>query len=413
MKTGPFGFVIICLFLTARACLASPLDGIEIFGIRPDFYRLSVIKAELGIQPSGVVAKPYRTIHGAIPANFAQWSPNGRFIAITSSRHSMAVNGKSISQTNSDWVDPIQIWDVSTGDKVATLKPEGTYEESSALAWSPDGRFFAACTGSWDANAIIWDAKTWKIVGEIPWPKGPSSCSSISFSPDSKELALGLSGVIADNRIVFYSTDSWKQIQKIKIHQADMKVNGPIRFAFVPHTNSPVSDLVAAETTQVPGRLFLITLQNSGSPQNEKLVSANSWIAYRSTMITQFAMSHHGMQFATGTLNGNINHYKGLPQIHSVRLWSTENGSKIASPLDGLDEKSGFVHGLAYTFGDKYLAVGYAGITGTINLIDPATFKIADVLHVNAPVEAVVADPVAPLFAVTTSNGYLMVWRLR
>ena len=130
-------------------------------------------------------------------------------------------------------------------------------------------------------------------------------------------------------------------------------------------------------------------------------------------MLMQFAMSHHGAQFATSTLNGSVNHYGAQPQRASVRLWNAQTGAMEASPLDGLDEKAGFVSGLAYTFNDRYLAVGYEGITGRITLIDPATFKIVDTLHVESPVTTIIADPAAPLFAVATYDGDLMIWSLR
>ena len=415
MNKKSFVLGIIAFLWAARACLASPLDWLGILGIRPDFYEPSVIAAELGIQPSGDVAKPYRTIRGVIPGNFAQWSPNGRWIAITSNARPVAVNGQPISQTNSEWVGPIEIWDVTTGDKVVTLSPQGTYEESSAMAWSPDGRFFAACTDAWTANAMIWDTRTWKMIGEIPWSKGdgaPLSCSDLSFTPDSKVLAVGLNGSIVDNRVAFYQAGSWKPIQHIKIHQAFPKISGPIRFALVPGSHSPVSDWIVAQTAQDPGKIFMIDLRNE-SPSNFRLVSAKSWLAYRSTMLMQFAMSHHGAQFATSTLNGSVNHYGAQPQRASVRLWNAQTGAMEASPLDGLDEKAGFVSGFAYTFNDRYLAVGYEGITGRITLIDPATFKIVDTLHVESPVTTIIADPAAPLFAVATYDGDLMIWSLR
>ncbi|HEY4308952.1 MAG TPA: protein kinase [Pirellulales bacterium] len=67
------------------------------------------------------------------------------------------------------------VWDLVRRELVAEFAPG---EGCNAVAWSPDGRLFAA--GS--ANARIWDTETWTIVDTL------HHAPSLAFSPDSQFL---------------------------------------------------------------------------------------------------------------------------------------------------------------------------------------------------------------------------------
>lgn len=91
------------------------------------------------------------------------WQPDGRCLAMAGS-------------------DPrIQIWDVETMAKVATL--EGHAQQVTALSFHPDGGLLAS--GSWDGMVRLWDPVAARQVMEIPF--GPE----VHFSEDGRWLGAG------------------------------------------------------------------------------------------------------------------------------------------------------------------------------------------------------------------------------
>src|SRR5262249_30268453 len=83
----------------------------------------------------------------------------------------------------------VKLWDVATGQELATLKGHG-YMVSS-VGFSTDGKRLA--TGSEDFTIKLWDAATYQ---ELTTLKHENWVWSVTFSPDGKTLASGSSQVV-------------------------------------------------------------------------------------------------------------------------------------------------------------------------------------------------------------------------
>jgi WD40 repeat protein len=79
--------------------------------------------------------------------------------------------------------DGLKLWDVSTGENIATLQESFT----GTVAFASDGKILAA--GSRD-GIRLWDVLIEKNIATFPLPDKTASFSAV-FSPDDKTLAVG------------------------------------------------------------------------------------------------------------------------------------------------------------------------------------------------------------------------------
>ena len=83
------------------------------------------------------------------------------------------------------WDGTVQLWDVVTGEPIATLG--GRESSGSSVSFSPDGATLAS--GSWDGTVQLWDVVTGEAI--VTLEGHTSGVSSVSFSPDGSTLASG------------------------------------------------------------------------------------------------------------------------------------------------------------------------------------------------------------------------------
>jgi WD40 repeat protein len=93
-----------------------------------------------------------------------------------------------------DWAGAIQFWDVATGKKIAALPDDGQPRIVWSVAFSPDGRYFAACGGGgvtlWcilpsSAHPEAAGGLVLQLVHRMPF----HCAAALTFSPDSELLA--------------------------------------------------------------------------------------------------------------------------------------------------------------------------------------------------------------------------------
>lgn len=78
----------------------------------------------------------------------------------------------------------LKLWDAQSG-KLLQKWPSAS--GITALQWSPDDEKIAVGT---HGEALLFDAKTWKITRRFPLPNDPKSPASVAFSPDGRTLAV-------------------------------------------------------------------------------------------------------------------------------------------------------------------------------------------------------------------------------
>ena len=158
-----------------------------------------VITVDLNVDLSGVCIWDNETgtllrrpIHGIPMTHNVAISPDGRLVAVgpAPSTFGQAPNPPD------HLVDPIRIWEVSSGKEVAALF--GHTAISSELAFSPDGRMLASISGGsqnrGDPGLRIWDVGTGKPLRHLK--TGPGGGLRIAYLPDGRSIVTaGMDGL--------------------------------------------------------------------------------------------------------------------------------------------------------------------------------------------------------------------------
>lgn len=133
-------------------------------------------------------------------------------------------DGRKIAAARSDYT--VKIWDASTGQEITTLKEYAAIKDKSndwrdkKVYFSPNGKILAVWDGRYmfDRNKVpqleLWDISTGKA---IKLPGIPSGVKSISFNPNSDELAV----LNPDNTIQTWNLSTLQLVKTLKSASLD------------------------------------------------------------------------------------------------------------------------------------------------------------------------------------------------
>ena len=365
----------------------------------------------LDMQDSSPHAKPYAVLDENFYPTSVVWSPDGRYIADD------GILGAEV-----------HIWDVAHRNIIKRITVCGVGGDFSSMTWSPTGNYLAFARGG-SCPTRIFNTTTWQKTTEI-------SGGSPTFSSDGKLLALDTGGIdqqgVRSPHIVrVYNTNTWQPYRELSFGDTD-RPGHPVgwgfridRLAFQPGTHNlaigasggfgfppgmpiPMRNANGAFVTNVPTSSRVIFWNVDGrAPDLLTSDLDQSIIAYKGGWnIEALVFSPDGRQLATGTSTGI-----GRPPnqvTDSVHIFDPGSHTLLAAPLDGTD-RVGHTDALGYIAGGKYLLVGHNDKSGTLDIIDVKTFKVADMLSVNGRIASLAVDPSRSRFVVT-SDHKLMIW---
>jgi WD40 repeat protein len=114
----------------------------------------------------------------------------------------------------------VLIWNTETGEPISSQLQMHESHHFTSVAFSPDGRYLAAGTGTryehdYDnkrGEIKIWETSTWKEVRTLK--SHTLSVNSVAFSPDSQRLASGSS----DRTVKIWDTKTWEAVSTLYGH---------------------------------------------------------------------------------------------------------------------------------------------------------------------------------------------------
>ena len=117
-------------------------------------------------------------------------------------------DGKMLASSGGFDDEAIRLWDVATGEPLATLS--GHRHAAFALAFSPDGRTLAS--GDFGGGLTFWDVKTGR---ELASSHGQTDAiRALAFSPDGAVIASGS----WDGTLRAWSTDTGREVAHVTEH---------------------------------------------------------------------------------------------------------------------------------------------------------------------------------------------------
>lgn len=165
--------------------------------------------------------------HGRFEASAMAWSPDARFLATSGGAYPFReqVGSQMVEHEVNRGVAPIQIWDVATKQRAATIT--GDFYGATSLSFSSDGRWLAAAVidrpfEKGFSSFRVWDTNKLQQVQKIKWDC--ASPQSVSFSPDSKHLALFCAGHGGLTQLLKSAAFHSQTVAIFSLHEAALKL---------------------------------------------------------------------------------------------------------------------------------------------------------------------------------------------
>jgi WD40 repeat protein len=337
---------------------------------------------------SGKIAKYQLTLHDDIFVTSVAWSPDGKFIAASS------------TQSNE-----LHLWDVEKRQLAAAVHRTIGGAEYGELSWSPDARSLVVCDLRGEIR--IYASPSLALVHAIA-PLAGNGCERTAFSSDGSRLAV--LGIISRS-LATYSTSDWRLIKSYDLEKDWGRRNTIRSIAYVPSTHNLAAAGGAFEhrgdSNAMNGLVWIFEPEDE-IPSREIPVYQYDPKLGPPAAVSALAMAPNGENFATGTTTG-----VGPPDrlvTAAVRVLSLRGGGILGRPLDGTTY--GGPGGLQFSFDGKYLITGHDDARSKLlHVIDAITFRTIDAVPSGGIVYDVTASPHADQFAAGVDKS-IIIWSL-
>ncbi len=258
------------------------------------------------------------------------------------------------------------IWDVSTGENIATLTkhPE---QLNNSISFSPDGTSLAS-TGKW--SVFLWDVSTAENTARF-FEQRLDFTQSVSYSPDGTTLAAG---------------SQWTRVYLLNASTLE-----PITYLTVTELRGFVSCFV----TYSPDGTTLATASSDGTIGfwDASTFENIATLTAHTDDIRSVAFSPDGNTLAVGSGDGTIG------------FWDTSTFENIVT----LTGHTGSINSVAFSPDGNTLAVGSGD--GTIGFWDTSTFENIVILtgHTGS-INSVAFSPDGNTLAVGSGDGTIGFW---